>query len=79
MPALPVPDTGRVTRLAVRNTARSRSPTSRVEGEELGVEVAEDGPGQAGRRLRVGVRRAGTEQQAAPGTSRGRPVRAGSG
>ncbi len=34
-----------------------------VEGQELGVEVAEDGPGQAGRRLGVRVRRPGAEEQ----------------
>ena len=63
MPADPVPDTGRVTALPVPHTVRSRSHVS-SSNHELGVQVAEHGPGQPGRGLGVRIARAGAHQDA---------------
>ena len=55
MPAEPVPLTGNVSGLAVRNTWRSRSFGLVEQLDELGIEVAEHRPGERGRHLGIGV------------------------
>ena len=64
IPADPVPDTGSVRALAVRNTVRSPLAGLVEQGEELGVEMAEERPGQRLHRLGVGVARAGAHEDA---------------
>ncbi len=62
IPAEPVPLTGNVSGLSVRKTWRSRSLVSSSSVDELGVEVAEQRPGERGRHLGIGIARSGAHE-----------------